>query len=191
MIVDCGAHVGFATAWFLGRHPGCRILAFEPEPDALALLRGNAAAQGWERIRIVGAAVMAAPGNVAFYVDPDRPAHPMASLLPERMHGHRIKVPAVRLADELPHDGGIDLLKMDVEGAEAALLEDLARSGQLGRIRNIAAEFHHNLHGAGRLSQSLQLLEDAGFRYTLRARRHGDCASFQNVMVYAGRTGPA
>ena len=191
MIVDCGAHVGFATAWFIGRHPGCQILAFEPEPDALALLRGNAASQGWAGARIVGAAAATAAGNVAFYVDPDRPAHPRASLLPERMSGHRIDVPAVRLADELPGHGAIDLLKMDVEGAEAALLEDLARAGQLSRVRNIAAEFHHNLRGAGRLSHTLQLLEDAGFRYTLRARRHGDCASFQNVMVYAGRTGPA
>jgi FkbM family methyltransferase len=191
LIVDCGAHIGFATAWFISRHPGCRILAFEPEPDALALLRDNAASQGWTRARIVGAAATTATGNIAFYIDPDRPAHPRASLLPERMSGRRINVPAVRLADELPGDGAIDLLKMDVEGTEAALLQDLASTGQLSRVRNVAAEFHHNLPGAGRLSQALQLLEDAGFRYTLRARRHGDCASFQNVMVYAGRTGPA
>jgi hypothetical protein len=141
----------------------------------------------------VGALAQAvrALGSVAYYIDPDRPAHPRSSLLPERMSGRRITVPAVRLADELGGEGAIDLLKMDVEGAEAALLADLARTGRLRQVRNIAVEFHHNLRGAGRLSRTLQLLEDAGFRYTLRARRHGDCASFQNVMVYAGRTEPA
>jgi FkbM family methyltransferase len=191
VIVDCGAHIGFATAWFIGRHPGCRVIALEPEPDALALLRGNAASQGWTRARVIGAAAATAAGSVAYYIDPDRPAHPRSSLLPERMSGRRITVPAVRLADELGGEGAIDLLKMDVEGAEAALLADLARTGRLRQVRNIAVEFHHNLRGAGRLSRTLQLLEDAGFRYTLRARRHGDCASFQNVMVYAGRTEPA
>lgn len=185
LIVDCGAHVGFATTWFAARHPGCRVLAFEPEPHALALLRRNTS--GLPRVHVVGAAVSTTAGSARFHISADRPAHPMASLLPARMPGALIEVPTVRLADELSASTPIDLLKMDVEGAEAAVLADLAAAGVLGAVGALAVEFHHNLDGAGRLSRTLALLEDSGFRYTLRARRHGGHTSFQNVMIYAGR----
>jgi methylase of polypeptide subunit release factors len=55
-IVDCGANVGLATAWFVTRHPGASVVALEPEPDALALLRRNVAENGWTGVTVVDAA---------------------------------------------------------------------------------------------------------------------------------------
>jgi FkbM family methyltransferase len=191
LIVDCGANVGLATAWFTARYRGCTVLAFEPEPEALAVLRANVAANAWRHVTVVGAAVAGTTGNLTLYVDPDRPAPPRASLLVERMCGPRIDVPGVRLSDYVPADGVVDLLKMDIEGAEAAVVAELADTGRLTRIRRITMEFHHNVPSAGRLSETLQTLERAGFSYTIRARRHTDTTTgFQNIMIYAGRPAP-
>jgi FkbM family methyltransferase len=190
LILDCGANLGLATAWFTLRYPGCRIRAFEPEPDALALLRHNAAEQGWSHVEVVGAALADSDGTATLYRDANRPAHPRASLLSDRISGRQVEVPTVRLSANLPDDCDVDLLKMDVEGFEWSVLREVAGRGGLTRIRRLAVEFHHNLAGAGRLSDVLRLLEDSGFRYTLRARRHGvNCSAFQNVMIYADRDG--
>jgi hypothetical protein len=122
------------------------------------------------------------------HVDSDRPAHPRCSLLPERMQGRTVDVRTVLLSDYVPEDGAVDLLKMDIEGAESGVLKELDNSGALSRVRRIAMEFHHNVPGAGRLSAALALLERSGFDYTMRARRHSmSTTAFQNVMIYAGR----
>jgi FkbM family methyltransferase len=41
VIVDCGAHIGLATLWFMRTFPGARIFAIEPEAENFELLRWN------------------------------------------------------------------------------------------------------------------------------------------------------
>lgn len=44
LIIDAGAHIGVATARIASRHPGARILAFEPNPELFPLLLRNISA---------------------------------------------------------------------------------------------------------------------------------------------------
>jgi hypothetical protein len=57
-----------------------------------------------------------------------------------------------------------DLIKMDIEGAEYAVLADLLRSGF--RPRQILVEFHHRWRevGARRTREALALLGQSGYR---------------------------
>lgn len=190
-IVDCGANVGFATAWFAIRYPHSTVVALEPEPMALDLLRRNVAENSWTNVTIVGAAAHTHAGTSVLHMDADRPAHPRCSLLPQRMQGRTVEVRTVPLSDYIPAGRRVDLLKMDIEGAESGVLAELDASGALSRIDRIAMEFHHNVPGAGRLSDALTLIERAGFAYTIRARRHSASpTAFQNVMIYSGRVQP-
>ena len=50
------------------------------------------------------------------------------------------EVNSIRLADEIPET--VDLLKLDIEGAEFDVIHDLALTGALSRIDKIIAECH-------------------------------------------------
>jgi FkbM family methyltransferase len=193
-IVDCGANVGFALAWFKQRYPTATVTSFEPEADAFALLQRTAAANPWTDVELVNAAVGTEDGIVDLYLDAHRPAMPVSSLLPDRRPdapaGSVVATPVrcVRLADWLADRERVDLLKLDIEGTEGAVLEDLQRTRALPRISRLAVEFHHNVPGAGRLPDTLTLLEDAGFGYELYVplRPHPRSTKrIQDVMIYA------
>src|ERR1035441_6582175 len=77
-------------------------------------------------------------------------------------------VRTVRLSDYITED--VDLLKLDVEGSEMAILEDLMAAGKLERVRQIIGEYHHHVKpDEDRLGEFLSLLERAGFGYHLCA----------------------
>ena len=57
----------------------------------------------------------------------------------------------------------IDFLKLDIEGAELEVLQDIA--GELHRVKHLFIEYHSAIHEPQKLSQLLNVLEKAGFRY--------------------------
>lgn len=61
-------------------------------------------------------------------------------------------------------DGRIDLLKMDIEGSEYEVIDDLLQSGI--RPRQVLVEFHHRFSDIGcqRTEQAVGNLRSAGFR---------------------------
>ena len=79
-------------------------------------------------------------------------------------------------------DEPIDLLKMDIEGAEFAVIEELDKHNKLKFIKNIVMEFHP---WAGKnynnFAKMLHLLEKNGFYY--RINKVGQ--PFRNSIIYA------
>ena len=45
-VVDCGANVGYSSAWFLTKFPNCRVIAIEPESENCNMLKRNLKAFG-------------------------------------------------------------------------------------------------------------------------------------------------
>ena len=158
-IVDAGSNIGLATLYFKRRYPGARVLAFEPDPAAFALLERNVGRLPGVDLRRealhreAGSAVMRSGST----------ASPAAAVSPD---GAGEEVPVVRLSDRL--DGPVDLLKMDVEGAEGAIMEDLEESGKLDLVRESILEYHHPADGGSALARFLERLERAGFDYRFR-----------------------
>jgi FkbM family methyltransferase len=125
-VVDLGAHVGSFTLWAAGAAP-CSVHAFEPNPSTFDLLRRNLAAQP-ERLRCTRAAVAGAAGSrrlalaedsAANSIDPSRSAAPAPA---------DVTVTSITLAEALERAGfpRVDVLKMDIEGAEYEVLDQLA-----------------------------------------------------------------
>ena len=87
--------------------------------------------------------------------------------------------------------GEIDLLKLDIEGMEEPVLDELAASGKLALVREMVVEVHHNLpNSPSRLSRILALLEHNGFHYhvvNFNSSSMSDCSSFQDVVIHAQR----
>ena len=113
--VDVGANIGFHTvlaAQLVG--PAGRVVAIEPSPWALDLLRANLWRSG-AAATVLPAAAAEASGKVRLAAAPD---HHSGARLAE--HGE-IEVEAARLDDLIP-DLVVDVLKVDVGGAEPLVL---------------------------------------------------------------------
>ena len=161
-ILDCGANVGLASLFFKRRYPSARITAFEADPAIAALLAHNLRANGAADVEVVAAAVWTGAGEISFQTD-GADAGAVASLGGAR-GGAAVRVPTIRLADRLAGER-IDLLKLDIEGAESVVLPDCA--GVLENVNAILLEVHEFDPDHRRCPDLLQLLGRNGFAYAV------------------------
>ena len=160
-ILDCGANIGLATLYLKRAFPAARITAFEADPAICAVLAENLRTNGAGDVEVVNAAVWKSSGHVDFRCDgADSGSVADFATLGDR----QVKVPAVRLRDILESER-IDLLKLDIEGAEAAVLEDCRDA--MSNVRALVAEFHEFDEDVRRTPELLQLLASAGYDYAL------------------------
>lgn len=144
---------------------GMEIHAFDPTPRSLDWVRRQPLPAGYH-VHPWGLADC--DGTVQFR-PPDNPEHVSHSMVT----GNPVAAPAgtilaeVRRIDSLAELLGqtrIDLLKMDIEGAEYPVIEDLKRS----RIRplQLLVEFHHRQPGIGiaRTRAAVTTLRELGYR---------------------------
>jgi FkbM family methyltransferase len=187
VIIDCGANIGIASVYFSLTYPGCHLMAFEPDPVAFDLLTQNTATL--TDFQALNLAVGAKKGALDFFTDEGKPGSARMSGIRERQpNGTLIVVDCVRLSSLLPEH--VDLLKIDVEGMEWAILDDLEESGAFGTIDRMVIEYHHHLPlSANRLAEFLTRIERAGFAYEIGAERKRGRLDpmFQDVMIYAYR----
>ena len=185
-IVDCGSNIGMSILYFKMIYPDCEILAFEPEERAFACLATNIAANGLHSVQLNQKALTSKEGQIALFTDPDDPGSLRASTVREPDTKQEQQVQGTRLSPYI--DRQVDFLKIDVEGAEAALLEDLAAEGKLTQIREMVLEFHHHIDpGSDFLSHVFLLLERGGFGYQVRAwpRQAHSRQEFQDILIHA------
>jgi len=159
-VLDCGSHIGMSVLRFKRVAPGCRVVAFEPDASVLELLHRNIEENSLRGIDVVPAAL--ADGHGTSHFVPDGAdggaltrhdyAPPSASV-----------VPTVPLSDYL--DEPVDLLKMNIEGAEGDVLQEAA--SKLHNVRQMVVEYHGFPECGQRLHEILALLDACGFRYAL------------------------
>lgn len=158
LIIDCGANVGVSVIWFSQHYPGARIIAFEPDPEIFKVLRDNISNCAHNKdIECIQAAVWHRAESELQFMPDGADAGRTVSIADERI---TTRVPAVALRDYL--DESIDLLKLDIEGAEFIVLKDC--SDRLCNVRNLFVEYHSFQHEPQRLDELLALIRQAGFR---------------------------
>jgi FkbM family methyltransferase len=134
-VVDLGANTGLALRWLHHRYPEARFVSVEPEPGNLEVLRANAAACGAD-VTIVAACVGAWERKVSLTTDTGEFGFRM-------LDEDQGTVPVLTMAHVLERagfDGQLDVVKCDIEGAEAELFED-CRSW-IGRVGWLVVECH-------------------------------------------------
>ncbi|MGI5216266.1 FkbM family methyltransferase [Nocardia sp. CA-290969] len=132
ILIDIGANIGAVSIYAASL--GATVIAYEPEPDNLALLQQNIAGNGMaERVVVHAAAVTDWHGTAQL-----EPAHGNSRIVD---YGSGITVPSITLDDvfaDLPD--GCDVLKIDIEGSERELIAAAAPE-TLARIRYLTMEF--------------------------------------------------
>lgn len=171
LIIDGGANIGVSLAYFRTIYPGCRVLAFEPNERNFELLERTVRANGWTDIELYPFGLHRTAGKQWFFDYNGLPGSLSGGFWEPAEAGpakSQTMVETVRLSDYIT--GDVDLLKLDVEGSEMAILEDLTAAGKLERVRQIIGEYHHHVKpDEDRLGEFLTLLERAGFGYHLCA----------------------
>jgi len=156
LIVDVGANVGMSCLWWLSNYWRARVIAFEPHPDHVSQARANIALNGWQdRVELHQAGAGASAGR-AMLSD----AGTSSSLVGPIKRGIEVEI-----VDFFEMIGGqhIDILKMDIEGAEVELLQD-ERFGQLS-IGALVMEWHRpDEQGRGGRDWCVARVEEANFR---------------------------
>jgi FkbM family methyltransferase len=179
-ILDCGANIGMATIFFKRLRPCARVVAIEASPTTFSLLVRNLKQRGMEDAELVEAALSDTDGWAMFREDAPGSASNYLSGEGE------IRVRTIRLSSLI--NSPVDLLKLDVEGAEPMVLEELERSGKLDLVLRMALEHHlHGVEVAHPLGPVLTLLERNGFQYAVDARSSRPLETFQSVMLRAWR----
>jgi len=188
VIFDCGANIGMATLFFKWLFPRSRITAFEPDPTTFRVLRRNVDENRLSDVAVHNVALWSENGVVPFFVPEDQLGSLMMSTNRSRKQGKQIMVPSRKLSDYI--DGPIDLLKLDIEGAEHEVVCDLVQSGKLEQVQHLVVEYHHNISAeGGQLGAFLSMLEGCGLRYQISSYLSPIAQSgrFQDVLLYAYR----
>jgi FkbM family methyltransferase len=143
-IVDAGAYTGFSSIYFATRYPGARVLALEPDPTNFEALVENT--RPYPNIIPLNEALWheecalglydSGTGHWGFFVEQEAPPG-----VPRLGQVNATSMPALIKRYAI---GGIDILKLNVEGSEREILGHCGEwIGRVGAI--LAARLHDDL----------------------------------------------
>lgn len=145
--LDCGANQGLFTVPMAAS--GAEVHAFEPNPEAFAAL--TSATAGYPNVKLHQAAVTTSPGTVELYMHKRAEDDPVywstgSSLLADKSNvreDRSVTVEGIQLSEFIRELGRpVKLLKMDIEGAEVDVLNQLVDEGLHESIEYAFVEVH-------------------------------------------------
>lgn len=162
--LDIGAHAGYFSLLAADRvGPNGQVYAIEPNPRTFAALDSHLAINGVANVTAMMCGLADRPGSIPLHAPPSSLDY-NATVLP-RSGWTRVDVPA-RTLDDCVREWGverIDLMKIDVEGAEPLVLAGGAESLRRGVVRHAMIEINGPRlseagGGPGALAQTLERL---------------------------------
>lgn len=187
MIIDCGSNIGMSVLYFKWLYPGSKVIAFEPDLSTCRLLERNVRENKLNDVEIHNKALSDRKETVTFYSKKDAPGSLLMSTVNRNWQGgETASVEAVPLSTVI--DRPVDFLKMDIEGAEDAVIAEMDRSNKMRLIKEMVIEYHHHIDPErDHLSRILATLEKNGFGYQLRSFESVPFKQkrFQDILIYA------
>ncbi len=132
-MIELGCFWAYYSLWFLLQFPTGRAVAVEPDPDHLDVGRRNAELNGL-------------PVEFAQFAAGGRSNQRLA--LESEIHPGRVHDVAVRSVTDLMADFGldsVDILHLDIQGAELEVLESCAHLVAARRLRFVVVSTHHHV----------------------------------------------
>jgi FkbM family methyltransferase len=163
--IDGGANIGLFTLLAAARvGSGGRVIACEPSPATMALLRANVERNGFGWVRLREVALDDAPGRLAMHVFD--PGSGFSSFAPaDAARARQVEVQVATLDEIAGEDiGRVAVVKLDVEGAELRALRGATRILERARPDFIVElEPEHLERQGGSIAEVQELFEDADY----------------------------
>ncbi len=172
LILDAGGNIGMTTLYFKYRYPEAEVHVFEPDATNFEYLKKNVGVNKLQNVHLHQVALSDKPGKLTLYTRKDVKGGDIGVSVNKdfRANYHdaadivEMTVPAELLSGYVKRP--VDMLKLDVEGAEELILRDLDSTKFLGKIKQITMEYHQ-VPGGNPLSEVLAKFERAGMRYEI------------------------
>jgi FkbM family methyltransferase len=161
LFVDVGANLGRYEV-LLGKNYE-RVIAIEPSPENMSFLKRNVANVKVKNIEFLQCAISDQNGTATLFYGEHCGAH---TLIRTNLNVEGLQVKTVTLDTLLKREDNVDLVKVDVEGAEWEVLE--GSKGVLPKIKKWVVEAH-NLEQKGNIAK---WFEDKGYAITWLDIKH-------------------
>jgi FkbM family methyltransferase len=160
-IIDCGSYIGTSILYFKVNYPNADIIGFEPDESNYDIIRRNLENWNFSNTSVTKAAIWINNESLPF-----NSKGSMASRIEMGAYKEDNKkvVKCVRLKDLLNDE--IDFLKIDIEGAEHAVLKDC--SDNLINVKNLFVEYHGIYSEMFKLNEILDILIRNNFKYYIK-----------------------
>jgi FkbM family methyltransferase len=179
LVVDGGAHVGTFTA-DVARATD-KVVAVEAHPTTAQLLRGNVERNGLHQVEVVEAALWPERGTVSFQAEGQTSSASVMTAGPDD-----VAVATLTLPDLVAEHGPVDLLKLDVEGAEHRLVHE-TDDATFANIGSMVGELHLWAGGEQAERDFVRRLEQLGYQVEVRQLPiHHPVESIKRMRAHAG-----
>lgn len=169
-VLELGSGVGVVTA-LIAAIEGVRVWAFEANPSSVRLARRVIEANGLDNVELAqGILAAAPPRDLAFYVRRDLW---MSSTVEHQGPYEEVLTITTGDIDRFIAEHAIDIVVMDIEGAERHLLVE----AELPGVERIFLELHDHLYGLAGIREITAALASKGFAYDPRGSS-GACVLF-------------
>jgi FkbM family methyltransferase len=160
VIIDCGTNIGMSLVYFKSIFPKARIIAFEPDLSLHKTINSTIQINNFSNVQLRSEAISNKNGETSFFTAGDD----SGSLYNQKKGSKPVKVKLYRLKDLLENETNIDCLKIDIEGAETAVLKDCFE--HLHKVEHIFIDYHTEINKIDQsLSEILLVLEKLDFKY--------------------------
>ena len=160
VILDCGANIGLSCIYFKTTYPNAIVHAYEPDSKLFEVLKKNIEVNGFSKVTLHQAAIWIEDTNLSFENKGSEASHIDLS----GKSGNSVK--ALSLASQLDQFEHIDLLKMDIEGAEFEVVQSC--TSHLHKVENFFLEYHGKVNETNKLVTLLDIVKNAGFQVYIK-----------------------
>lgn len=157
IIIDGGGFIGASILYFKSTYPKSKIITFEPDRLALSYLYENIKTNHLTNIEVHEKALSNKKGHTYF----DATGTDSSRIDPKA----GVKIDTVKLSSYI--DQEIDFVKLNIEGAELSVFQDLDHTGKIKKVKKFCFEWHSFAHQQQNLDQILAILRKNGFKYLI------------------------
>lgn len=142
LVLDCGGHIGSFTMYVKSHWSKVKIVVLEPVPENIELFRTNIQLNQLKDITIVPYALYGQSGT--FFIDLEGKQFDAVNITTEKPNHDKFITIEAKTLDEIVASNNIqtiDVMKLDIEGAEYNVFEH-SLSALSKHVKRIIMEFH-------------------------------------------------